>query len=405
MKIVVYTEEYVKVTKGLFNVWLNHASEASKKHRVEALLNHEHWGYAESMAELGTGAAVQRLPFDLPSTLLNRAIRVDGRARPLRTARNALGLALNLALSPLIILYLCAHLRRIRPDAIFSHSGGWPIGPLSRWIIVAAALARVPARVLIIHNYPLKNIPPYLAPLHFLQTRLMDACATSIVAVSDSLKIALENAGIKHPLVRIHNGIQTAPSAHMARSDGPPLDWQPSGLTIGFVGALIESKGPHVLLDAFRLIKTPCELVLLGPAGDPGYLKSLEGRAGLCTNKASFLGFHQDVDSFMQKIDLLVVTSVAYESFGMVVLEAMKHKKPVICSDFGGMKEVVKDGATGLVVPAGDESALAAAMTKLLADAGMRTRMGDAGYRRLNEFFTSEKMALHYDELLPAARA
>lgn len=402
MKMVVFSEEYDKVTKGLFNVWLNHAREASKKHNVDVLLNHEHWAFAEAKAALETRAMVQRLPFDMPSTLLNRVARMDGYARLLRAVRSSFGRMLNLALSPLIIISLYTRLRRIQPEAVFSHSGGWPAGQLCRWIIVAAALARIPGRILIIHSHPLKSTRPYLAPLRFLQARLMDICATSIVAVSDSVKITLESAVFTSPIVRIHNGIQTAPPSHAPHSDSPPLDWHPSGLAVGFVGALNASKGPHVLLDAFSRIGTPCELALLGPAEDPGYLKSLEQWARLCAQKVSFLGFQQDVDAFMQKIDLLVVPAIAAESFGLVVLEAMKHKRPVICSDFGGMKEVVQDGVTGLVVPAGSASALADAMSRLLADADMRTRMGIAGYRRLNEFFTSEKMTLHYDELLPS---
>ena len=106
------------------------------------------------------------------------------------------------------------------------------------------------------------------------------------------------------------------------------------------------------------------------------------------------------VDAFMQKIDILVVPSIAYESFGMVILEAMKHKKAVICSDFGGMKEVVETGVTGLVVPAGDDLALANAISILLSDGDLRYRMGSAGYERFNELFTSEKMAFQYEELI-----
>ncbi|MFI5348053.1 MAG: glycosyltransferase family 4 protein [Elusimicrobiota bacterium] len=399
MKIVLFSEEYEKVTPGLVNVWLNHAREASKEHRVDILLNHEHWAFDEAGATLGAAATVHRLPFDMPGTLLKRAFRLDGRPR-LRAARSALARTLNRVFSPLIILFLYARLRGMRPDAVFSHSGGWPSGQLGRWIIVAAALARVPARVLIIHSHPLKITRSYLAPLRFLQARLMDLCATSLVAVSDSVKAALESEGFKRPLVRIHNGIPAVPG-----KEGAPLGWQPSGPAVGFAGALNAAKGPQVLLDAFRLVETPCELTLLGPAEDPAFLKTLEQKAALCANKVSFLGFHQNVDSFMEKIDLLVVPAIAAESFSLVVLEAMKHKKPVVCSDFGGMKEVVQDGATGIVTPAGDAPALAAAIAKLLADEGLRTRLGAAGHRRLNELFTSEKMALRYDELLPAAGA
>ena len=102
----------------------------------------------------------------------------------------------------------------------------------------------------------------------------------------------------------------------------------------------------------------------------------------------------------MERIDILVVPAVAFESFGMVILEAMKHKKPVICTDYGGMKEVVEDGVSGVVVPAGDASALSNAMDTLLANADARRQMGEAGYRRLNTLFTSERMGEQYDSLI-----
>jgi teichuronic acid biosynthesis glycosyltransferase TuaC len=404
MKFLIFSEEYFKVTKGMFVVWMTHAWEASKNHNVEILLNHEHWAFDEANeAFLDKGqVAVQRLPFDMPSTVLKRLLAVVDSVWPLRGLRFVLGQVLNIALSPLIIVYIAARLRQIRPSAVVSHNGGWPAGQLCRWIMVSAMLARVPRRLFVIHNYPAKS-PRFLArllsPLRFLQARIVEKCATSIVTVSDSLKACLEAEVFRRPVVRIYNGIGLSSPINGHRSYSPSLDWHPSGRAVGFVGALYPLKGPHVLLDAFRLVKTPCELALLGPA-EPHYLQSLRQRAERCTNKVTFLGFHDDVDSFMPKIDFLVVPSIAYESFGMVILEAMKHKAPVICSDFGGMKEVVKDGVTGLVVPAGDEPALANAITRLLEDADMRRRMGDAGYRRLNELFTSEKMVAQYDRLL-----
>jgi glycosyltransferase involved in cell wall biosynthesis len=78
----------------------------------------------------------------------------------------------------------------------------------------------------------------------------------------------------------------------------------------------------------------------------------------------------------------------------------MKHSKAVICTDYGGMKEVVEDGVTGLVVPSGDEPVLAQAITKLLANPDLGCKMGEAGYRRLNRLFTSDIMAAHYDSLI-----
>ncbi len=404
-KVLVFSEEYARVTKGLFAVWTTHASATSRKLHTDIVVNRGHWGLEEVKAAFrgNPRVAVHCLPFSMPSALVVRALSAFDRLWVLRASRFALGELLNLFFCPLVIFYFYRFLRKIQPRAVFSHAGGWPAGPLCRWIIYAAALAGVPARILIIHNFPKEvggSVWGLLArPLRLLRAWSIQELATSIVTVSDSVKASLESKVFKRPVVRIHNGIQL--SAHqpaLVSGSGHP-DWRPAGLTVGFVGALYRLKGPHVLLDAFRLVDAPCELALLGPA-DPEYLKSLQQRAGLCVNRVSFLGFHDNVDWFMARIDLLVVPSVAFESFGMVILEAMKHKKPVICTDFGGMKEVVEDGVTGLVVPAGDAVALSNAITGLIGDSEVRRQMGDAGYRRLNELFTSEKMAEQYDSLM-----
>jgi len=404
---LIFSEEYVKVTKGLFVVWMSHAREAAKARCVDILLNHEHWAFAEAVGASGGAAqvSVHRLPFGMPSTWLRRAL--PGRNRPfaLRAIGYVLGQALDLALSPLIIFVLYRRLRQISPAAVFSHSGGWPAGALCRWIIIAARIAQVPTRILIIHSHPMQDTnalsSALLAPFRFLRAWVIGWCATSIVAVSDSVRGALESEVFHRPVARIHNGIDPlVPESVPGRRAGP-LEWHPSGLVVGFVGALHPMKGAHVLLDAFRSVNLPCELALLGPAaGHPDYVGSLHQRAHLCANRVSFLGFRDDVDGFMQRIDVLVVPAIAFESFGMVILEAMKHKKPVICTDFGGMKEVVEDGVSGLVVTAGDALALSNAMVKLLTDGNARHQMGEAGYRRLNSLFTSERMCEQYDSLI-----
>lgn len=402
MKILIFSEEYIKITKGMFSVWKDHAREASKKHQVDILLNHEHWAFDEirEVFRSNSTVSVHSLPFDMPRTMLNRFLGIGYDSSRFRTIKFALQI-LNFVLSPLIIFYMILWLRQTRTDAVFSHNGGWPAGQLCRWIIVAAKLAQVPVRTLVIHNYPRKFtsfLGLILLPLSWMQAKVIDKCATSVVTVSDSVKATLESEVFNRPVLRIHNGILLSPLEYGGQ-DSSPLAWKPSSSVVGFVGALYPTKGPHFLLDAFKLVEAPCELALLGPA-DQDYLESLKQKAELCQNKVSFLGFHQDVDTFMEKIDLLVVPSIAFESFGMVILEAMKHKKPVICTDHGGMKEVVEDGVTGLVVPACDEPALAQAITKLLENPEMRSKMGKAGYQRLNKLFTSDAMAAQYESLL-----
>ena len=98
--------------------------------------------------------------------------------------------------------------------------------------------------------------------------------------------------------------------------------------------------------------------------------------------------------------DLTVVPSVLPEPFGCVVIESMAAGTPVIGSNCGGIPEQIVDGVTGLLVPPGDEVALAAAIARLVEDEALRRSMGEAGRRRFRERFVLASTARVFAELL-----
>ena len=94
----------------------------------------------------------------------------------------------------------------------------------------------------------------------------------------------------------------------------------------------------------------------------------------------------------MAQCDILVNPSLG-EALGNVVLEAMALGRPVIGADTGGMPEVICDGETGLIVPAANAEALAAAIAQLLDNPQEAERMGQRGGERVRSTFTVERMA------------
>lgn len=90
--------------------------------------------------------------------------------------------------------------------------------------------------------------------------------------------------------------------------------------------------------------------------------------------------------------DVFVTPSICFDTFGLVNLEAMQHKKPVVATVFGGSPEVVLDGVTGLVANPLDTEGYAGAIRKLLLDPALAARMGEAGRRRVLEHFTVERL-------------
>jgi len=102
------------------------------------------------------------------------------------------------------------------------------------------------------------------------------------------------------------------------------------------------------------------------------------------------------------ELDVLALPSWT-EGLPLVVLEAMASARAVVATPVGGTPELVQDGETGLLVPPRDPEALAAALRRLLADADLRRRLGEAGERRVRAEFTLDAMCSRvlaiYDEL------
>jgi glycogen synthase len=160
-------------------------------------------------------------------------------------------------------------------------------------------------------------------------------------------------------------------------------------LRILFVGRLERRKGVDVLLDAAeRLLpeRPDVELVLVGKDTEnteigETYRESFQRRFGEAdwAERVTFAGAVSDEELFQHYSDCDVfVAPSRYESFGLVLTEAMAFGKPVVGCQAGGMKEVVDDGATGLLAEPGDATSLAEQLAKLIDDPDLRDGLGTA---------------------------
>ena len=165
-----------------------------------------------------------------------------------------------------------------------------------------------------------------------------------------------------------------------------------------FVGRLyLRQKGLDVLLRAVARLPRDSrpQLRFVGEDwGGQAVLESLAAALGV-----DHLVFTGPVDRHtilreLARADLFVLPS-RFDSFPVVLLEAMAAGLPVVASDVGAVAEVVADGETGYVVPAGDEVALAGAVARLVADPGLRERLGKAG-RDLAPAYSWEALAPRY---------
>jgi len=154
-------------------------------------------------------------------------------------------------------------------------------------------------------------------------------------------------------------------------------------LKVGFFGQISALKGVDVLLDAADLLEEAKETgVSIEVFGDyraqpeEFQAKFLERVAKIGRNVTIRGAYEPErVDALMRGVDLVIVPSVWWENSPLVIEEALRNRRPVICSDIGGMAEKVRDGLDGFHFPVGDAMALAALLTDLAADRDQLARV------------------------------
>jgi len=200
---------------------------------------------------------------------------------------------------------------------------------------------------------------------------------------------------------------------------GPVGPGPHDGITILYVGRLEARKGIDVLLECAGDLLGRHPEVTIVIAGDDTlrtpsgrtFRTEFEGSAPpSLAARVQFLGPVDDValSALYAGCDVLVVPS-RFESFGLMLLEAMMFAKPVVAAAVGGMAEIVLDGESGLLVPPGDAGALAEALGRLIESAELRRRFGEVGRHRYEELYSQAAMVegavTFYRSLLAATPA
>ncbi len=174
-------------------------------------------------------------------------------------------------------------------------------------------------------------------------------------------------------------------------------------LTVARLVASEKYKGIDHVLQALPFItqKVPTvSYVVVGTGTDLPRLYAIADELAI-RSRVCFLGAISDKELIQayRDCDVFALPS-GREGFGLVFLEAMAARKPVVAAKAGGVPEIVLDGRTGVLVDYGDVHALADSLSTLLSDDGLRQRMGEAGQQRVEETFTFDHFAQRVGDLL-----
>ncbi len=370
-------------------------------------------GAALPPRELRDGVAVERLalryPWPAPYAfgVLRRAGHWLARSPIPAAAQKPVLRALSRAMPPLA--GLAAALERLAPAADLVHieDGSW-----DGLLCAAADAARRHNRPLVVR--PLMHLGDAAVQAHFQMAHQVDVYrdAGAVLALSAREAASYERLGVTADRIhRIPMGVDV-PSANLldpvqgaafrqARSITRPL--------VAFLGANTYDKGAFTLALAAAALNQAGDAVdvaFAGPGSDglraflarqPDTVRAaLDGHVhvlGLVDEPAKH--------ALLSACDLLALPSQV-DTFGIVLLEAWLHGKPVIGADAGGIPELVREDETGLLVPFGHADGLARATRRLIADRALAERLGAAGRARTLQEYTWEHT---YRGLLRAYRS
>jgi glycosyltransferase involved in cell wall biosynthesis/SAM-dependent methyltransferase len=219
--------------------------------------------------------------------------------------------------------------------------------------------------------------------------------------VSTAVKEQLEAAGWHHR-VRVVPVSVTAPLRIDAWVTSTPREPE-----VLFVGRLVPEKDIGTWLRIAQRVLESRPDVRFTIIGDGPLRASLESDAKALgvAGQVRFRGAvaHEELDVLYRRATVLLLTSTS-EGFGRVLVEAALAATPAVGSQVGGIPDVVVDGVTGLLHPAGDIDGMAASVRRLLDDAALRTRLGNAARARAEERFSSGRLRREWIDLLLSAR-
>jgi len=287
----------------------------------------------------------------------------------------------------------CLFARRQNVKLIHAHEfGANTYGALAAWVLGIPLIATVHGR----HYYADRLRRRFVC-------RIVSHIATMVAVSEDVKRFLVRTTGVAERRIRVvYNGVGgLAPlPAHQVWRRRSALGIAGDQRIVGVVGSLYGVKGHRYLLEAARQILEACPsaiFLIVGCGELEADLKAQAKRLGL-DGRVRFLGFREDVGELLSLFDVFALPSLS-EGLSLAILEAMAAGRPVVATNVGGNPELIVDGETGVLVPAGDVRNLAAAIARLLTDTAEARRLGENGMDRVKRCFALESMIEGYQAI------
>ena len=179
---------------------------------------------------------------------------------------------------------------------------------------------------------------------------------------------------------------------------------------IGFVGRLAKQKGASYLIEALGFVhrERPDAIALI--VGDGPLRPTLEAQAATLglSGSVRFVGYQIDTPKWLSAFDVGVIPSL-WEPFGIVAIEMMAAGIPVVAANLGGLRDNIRNGITGFLVPSENAQAIAESVLRLISDDRLGRELAEEAHAYVAEHFAIEKVALRirtlYDGIAEGRRS
>jgi glycosyltransferase involved in cell wall biosynthesis len=153
-----------------------------------------------------------------------------------------------------------------------------------------------------------------------------------------------------------------------------------------YAGQIIRGKGVDVLLKSLAKVKSPFECIILGDGNHKAYCEELSRKLGL-DGRVHFKGFipQEELKGYYRECSVVALSSLWPEPIATIGLEVMRYALPVVGFDAGGIKDWLKDGFNGYLVPWMDRDVFAQRLDELLQDKEKAKRLGENGFEFVSE--------------------
>jgi glycosyltransferase involved in cell wall biosynthesis len=235
---------------------------------------------------------------------------------------------------------------------------------------------------------------------------LVNMGVNAVVAVSNAVKSSLVDAGVLNDkIIVIHNCVplnRFNPLKIDADGVRKELGIKHTDIVVGALGKIHRDKGVFELLYAMGNLaeRYPFLKVLFVGSGPEQQNLESEAQRLSISDRVIFAGVRTDMEHVHAAIDLCVLPSKCAEGFGMVLIEAMSMKKPVIGSTIGGIKDIINNGVNGLLVPPGDVAALSNAIATYMEDKNFSETVAVEGRNTVESRFSDKIFGESFEDLL-----